>query len=284
LQRLKVTCDTAIDMPKFSLITLNCFGVPTPATHARLSTLAADLNQRAVDAICFQEVQANIYRRLLIGACTTYPGHAYEPFVHAPKGGLLTLAHTPIESSAFDLYRERGLWYTPALADWILHKGVLITRIKHDGLTVVLLNTHLTANYTGDWKRGNLYARHEWEQLRQLAQIVHAQPPDALIIVAGDFNVPRGSWLADEFIALAGLIDPLAGSTQPTYRPTPPMPARYAAAIDFTLIRLPAQLATAQADLQAEATLIYREKHTLSNGKSAYLSDHCGIKLALTWG
>jgi len=41
--------------------------------------------------VCLQEVQSHAYRRLLARACASYPHAAYAPFVHAPKGGLLTL-------------------------------------------------------------------------------------------------------------------------------------------------------------------------------------------------
>src|SRR4051812_29315993 len=116
-------------MPRFSLLSLNCFGTPTPSTRRRLLTLAQELNREPVSVVCLQEVQAHIYRRLLINACSIYPANAHTPFVHAPKGGLLTLSQLAIEHQRFILYRERGLWYTPALADWILHKGILRTQM-----------------------------------------------------------------------------------------------------------------------------------------------------------
>src|SRR5919109_3807615 len=202
-------------MATFSLLTLNCFGTPVPSTRRRLLTLAHELNNRDACIVCLQEVQAHPYRRLLTETCMGYPANAYAPFLHAPKGGLLTLARRPIERAHFTLYRERGLWYTPAVADWLLHKGVLQTHLRHGDLPIVVLNTHLTANYTGDWRAGNRYARAERNQLRQLAEIVAAQPSEALVLVAGDFNIPRGSWLYDEFLASSGLIDPLAGDQRP---------------------------------------------------------------------
>ncbi len=138
----------------FSLLTLNCYGVPAPGTSSRLSLLADQLNTEQLSAVCLQEVQSNLYRRQLVRECSYYPDAAYERFIHAPKGGLLTLANPTIHNYEFVLYDERGLWYTPALADWILHKGVLITRLIVDDVPVILLNTHLTANYTGDWSSG----------------------------------------------------------------------------------------------------------------------------------
>src|SRR5688500_17198599 len=159
-------------MTNFSLLTLNCYGVPAPGTAQRLSLLAQTLNSESLSAVCLQEVQSNRYCKQLRRACTSYPASAFEPFIHAPKGGLLTLSQYAIEESKFLIYEERGLWYTPALADWILHKGILISHMDVSGVPIVLINTHLTANYTGDWNRTNPYAKHEHLQLQQLAKLV----------------------------------------------------------------------------------------------------------------
>jgi endonuclease/exonuclease/phosphatase family metal-dependent hydrolase len=215
---------------------------------------------------------------LLTGACVAYRASAFEPFVHAPKGGLLTLSRLPFEEQRFTLFRDRGLWYTPALADWILHKGVLRTRITCAGQPVVILNTHLTANYLGDWRGDNLFTRNERAQLAQLAELVRAEPPDALVLAAGDFNIPRGGWLYDEFLAASGLTDPLAGDRRPTVRLPPILSGRHAAPIDFALLRPPAL-----PNLHVESDLVFQDKLPIEGQRQAYLSDHCGVALRLSW-
>ena len=265
-------------MTTFSLLTLNIFGVPAPGTRRRLHWLAGALNAEAMTVVCLQEVQAHTYRRLIVRSADAYPANAFEPFIHAPKGGLLTLAAAHIEDSRFYLYRERGLWYTPALADWILHKGVLLTRLSVDGQPVVVLNTHLTANYLGDWRASNAYARAESHQLEQLAALVREQPSDALVVVCGDFNVPRGTWLYHEFIESSGLTDPRAGHGEPTFHPRRGMPTRFSGhAIDYALFRAPSL-----PDLKAESHLCFTERIPL-DGHSFYPSDHAGVELKLSW-
>lgn len=264
-------------MNTFSLLTLNCYGVPAPGTTRRLALLASILNDESFSAVCLQEVQTNMFCTQLVRACTRYPAYAYHPFIHAPKGGLLTLSQEAIDHSEFMLYEERGLWYTPALADWILHKGILISRMNLEGLPLVVMNTHLTANYTGYWNHTNPYAKHEHNQLQQLARLVRMQPPEALVLVGGDFNVPRGSWLYDAFLETSGLIDPLAGNDEPTLRPRRTMPARYFAPIDYTFVRLPDVPAmTLESRLRFQDTINHR-------GRPTYLSDHYGVELRLTW-
>jgi hypothetical protein len=100
--------------------------------------------------------------------------------------------------------------------DWLLYKGVLLIELSCGPRSVVVLNTHLNANYSGDWRRENRYAQVEQRQLAQLAEVVAEQPADALVLVAGDFNIPRGGWLYDELLAAAGLHDPLASDRRAT--------------------------------------------------------------------
>jgi endonuclease/exonuclease/phosphatase family metal-dependent hydrolase len=264
-------------MPTLSLLTMNCFGVPSPTTRARLLALARELNARGDQVICLQEVQSHVYLRLLIRACTSYPHAAYTPFVHAPKGGLLTLARLPIAEFQFTLYRSRRVPYPLALMDWLLHKGVLATRLEYDGQSILVLNTHLHANYSGHWDRRSRYAQGESEQLRELAEVVRAQPPEVLVVAVGDFNFPRGSWLHDEFLAASGMIDPLAGDARPTVRAPPGLPARYAQPIDFAFVRAPAL-----PELQITSELRFVDQ-VLFGGRPRFLSDHVGVELRISW-
>jgi endonuclease/exonuclease/phosphatase family metal-dependent hydrolase len=266
-------------MPTFSLLTLNCFGVPTGTTRLRLLALAREIDALGCTVVALQEVQAHRYRRLLAVASSRYPVQAFEPFAHAPKGGLLTLARLPVERARFVLYRSRGISHPPALMDWMLHKGVLATQVRLDGVPIVVLNTHLNANYSGDWSEANRYTRNEREQLRQLAEIVAEQPADALVIACGDFNFPRGSWLYEAFLAESGMVDPLAGDARPTYRTPRGVPARYALPIDFTFVRAP-ELPR----LSMRADLCFGGKVAFSDRRIGYLSDHLGIELKISWG
>ena len=261
-----------------SLITFNCFGTPTPRTQRRLLALSDALNQSTADIVCLQEVQAHAYWRLFLKACKTFPFAAAERFIHAPKGGLLTLSRLPIARFDYTLYRNRGNMHTPALADWILHKGVLHSEFEAHGHKVVMLNTHLSANYRGDWLTENRYVREERGQLQQLAEIVAAQDQEAIVLVAGDFNVPRGSALFQDFLKTSGLTDPLAGDMRPTYRPMAGMPTRFAMPIDFALVR-----ALQLPNLHLASNFRFADQVLLPGGRRGYLSDHIGVELVLTW-
>ena len=261
----------------FSLLTLNCFGGYLPNTARRLLALAHELERRTDQVVCLQEIQRNAYLRLLLRACHSYPFHAYEPYFRCPKGGLLTLSRLAIKNKQFISYTDRGLWYTPMIMDNLLYKGMLIMEMEWEDMPLVVINTHLLANYIGDWEWHGRHAQVEEKQLRQLAATVKTQPTEALVVVAGDFNIPRGSRLYQDFLALSGLEDPLAEDTRPTHRPPLGVPAQYALPIDYVLVRMPENRA-----LKLHCDLYFTEKQGLYGRHHGYISDHNGIGIQIT--
>jgi endonuclease/exonuclease/phosphatase (EEP) superfamily protein YafD len=260
----------------FSSLTLNCFGLWLPNTWQRLIILARELEKSPYQVICLQEIQLRKYQRLFIEWCPSYPYAQYEPYVHCPKGGLLTLSRIPIISKSFMPYKERGMWYTPMLLDRLFYKGMSITRLTWNDIPMVIINTHLLANFAGDWERRGMYARVEEKQLRQLAETVRSQPVDSIIVVVGDFNIPRGGNLYHDFLTQSGLTDLLAEATRPTLRFPLRAPSRFSLAIDYALIRIPEGQA-----LKADADLCFSGKYWLNNRRQGYLSDHYGVELRI---
>lgn len=261
-----------------SLLTFNCFGAPVPTTRRRLLALARQLEHSALQLVCLQEVQLVFYQRLLIQACASYPFQAFEPHLHSPRGGLVTLSRLPLTTRRFETYTEQGRWYLPTAMDRFLRKGMLITSLQWAHVPVVIINTHIIANYNGDWERQGVFARMQEKQLRQLAEMVTAQPADALVVVVGDFNIPRGSRLYMDFLERSNLIDTLAGDLRPTHRPPRGVPAHYSLPIDFVFARVPQTLA-----LQITCDLRFSSKLDLTHKHHDYLSDHNAIEVGFTF-
>jgi len=115
------------------------------------------------------------------------------------------------------------------------------------------------------------------KQLRQLAETVSVQPANALVVVVGDFNIPRGSRLYTDFLHQTGLVDPLAGDRRPTHRPPPGVPAHFALPIDFIFVRVPATVS-----LKITCDLRFSSKLQLDHKYHDYLSDHHGIEVGFT--
>jgi endonuclease/exonuclease/phosphatase (EEP) superfamily protein YafD len=260
-----------------SLLTLNCFGTPVPRARRRLRALARQLEHSTIQLVCLQEVQLVFFQRLLIQACASYPFQAYEPHLHSPKGGLVTLSRMPLVTQSFETYTEQGRWYLPTAMDRFLRKGMLISSLHWEGAPVVVINTHVIANYNGDWERQGVFARMQEKQLLQLAEIVAIQPSNALVVVVGDFNIPRGSRLYKNFLQWTGLIDTLAEDRRPTHRPPRGVPAHYSLPIDFVFVRVPQSLS-----LEIKCDLRFSDKFELSHKYHDYISDHNAVEVSFT--
>ncbi|MEX1018405.1 MAG: endonuclease/exonuclease/phosphatase family protein [Litorilinea sp.] len=265
-------------MNPFSFLTFNSFAILGWTTRLRLLTLARELNDLDLELICLQEIQTHMARRVITTALEDYDHIAYVPHLHCPRGGLITVARSPFVEEHFVRYEEQGRLYTPTVMDWILRKGVLITRTLWHGVPIVVMNTHLIANYTANWSQTAGAAQLQINQLRQLAALVRSQPANAVVLVAGDFNVPRGSWLYEEFLQESGLRDTLADDDRATYRPLPGVPSYYALPIDFVFVRAPKL-----PGFHIESQLAFSDKVELMDSRQGYLSDHLAIHTTLHW-
>ena len=168
------------------------------------------------------------------------------------------------------VYRVRTARARPRV-DWFLRKGLLITRFEIASQPVTVVNTHLTANSDGDWSRTNRYSAALRAELHQLAEVLSTVDGNVPMLVMGDFNVPRDSWLLDEFLEMTGLDDVMAGDTRPTYRPTPRL--RTTQAIDHLLVR-----PSPSHRVVAHPKLAFEEPISLPDNRSVHLSDHYGIE------
>jgi endonuclease/exonuclease/phosphatase family metal-dependent hydrolase len=155
---------------------------------------------------------------------------------------------------------------------------MLVTSLIWNDIPIVIINTHLLANFAGDWERHGMYARVEEKQLRQLAETVQAQSLDCIVIVVGDFNIPRGSRLYQDFLVRSGLTDLLAGDTRPTLRISLGAASRFPLAIDYIFVRIPDRYS-----LRINCDLYLTEKYTIGKRQRGYLSDHNGIEIHITY-
>jgi endonuclease/exonuclease/phosphatase family metal-dependent hydrolase len=267
-------------MAELTVITMNCLGLPlpVPGLRRRLKALGWALAEAGVDVACLQEVGRWGHLQLLRHDEEQWPHAVAASYPYAPKGGLATLARLAVVNPNFHAYRERGRPVSLHTPERFQGKGVLEIETEVDGQRIFVLNTHLAANYNAQWGHTNRYAKVERAQLKELAGVIEHVPDEAIVVLGGDFNVPRGSWLYDEFLAETGMHDPLGTSDQPTFRPLPGMPARAAQALDYILIRAPHHLR-----VEASSELCFGEPTLLAPSTVGYLSDHLGVRMALRW-
>jgi endonuclease/exonuclease/phosphatase (EEP) superfamily protein YafD len=265
-------------MASVSLLTFNTFAILNWDTPFRVSALAQELAELKAEIVCLQEIHQHLFRRTLTAATPYHVDAIHAPRRGRPRGGLLTLSRLPVVEHKYIPYEEQGRWYHLEIMDRLLNKGMLVTHYDVAGLPIITLNTHILANYAADYAPGARTARRQQSQLRQLAHAIQALPPEAMVLLVGDFNLPRGSWLYDEFIETSGLEDTLAGDHRPTYRPLPGVPSHYALPIDFTFMRRPQHV-----QISCESTLCLDQPVKLVGNYRNFLSDHLGIISKFTW-
>jgi endonuclease/exonuclease/phosphatase family metal-dependent hydrolase len=250
---------------RLKVVTFNCLFRGN--TRARLARTAAELDRSDADVVCLQEVVWRGNVRLLRTLTRSYPFTAVVTSGVGILGGLVTLSRWPIEHQRYQVYRQRGQMLTIALADWVLRKGFLRTTLRIEGQPLVVVNTHLLANYDEDWSPENRYARQLRSELAQLADHILALESTAPVIVAGDLNTPSDSPFFAEFIRNAGLHYVPCGPTAPG--------AEYA--IDYVLVRPPAAMR-----VEMSTQVRFDTEVILADGRRSRLSDHNGVEATIS--
>ena len=190
----------------------------------------------------------------------------------------MTFSRPPINRQQFELYKDRGLRLLITISDWALQKGMLVSHLQVGELEIVIVNTHLNANYSGDWRRENRLAMTQHKQVQQLSRLLMVLPQDALIILCGDFNFPRTSFLYDELVTENHLIDPLQEDERPTYRPFPLVPSKWKISLDFILLRLPQGK-----EVSYQADIMPLEDTSQHHAIRRFLTDHNALTLKVNW-
>jgi len=256
----------------FRVLTFNCLW--QGAARERLDAIAPELDATGLDFLCLQEVTQRRNVRLLETRLKTYQPAAFRPFGIAVTGGLVSFSRRPIERTYYEVFRERGPRWTLGWADRLLRKGFLISWLHLDALPIVVINTHLLANYDEDWEPENRFAREQRNDLAQLADAIGRLDREALLIVAGDFNVPAMSPMFEEFTTRCDLTDAYAsaGSTRPpTVRQS--RSDRPGLAIDHVLYRQ-----TSGQPVRVTAQPRFEERVRLASGRMAFPSDHIALE------
>jgi endonuclease/exonuclease/phosphatase family metal-dependent hydrolase len=265
-------------MPSFSLLTINSFGLPFFLGLNRMKILAKELSSRNPTVISLQEIQQNVYLPILRDYLTGYPHQAFRQNFLAPMGGLVTASRRPLLRSEFLPFPNRGKLLSIGFADWALRKGVLITEVEIDGLQVIVLNTHIHANYLGFWNLENSLAQIQRAQVQYLAEQARDQPKEALVVICGDFNFPRNTFLYEELTQISGFIDPLRDDPRPTYRPVSILASKWSVTLDFIFYRKPIGI-----DMTINADILPIENSEARSESSKFLSDHCALNIMANW-
>ena len=257
----------------FSIASLNTLGIPflSPYPVDRYSALCQAFERLRVDIINLQEVHTYNLFHLLKKNLPSYPYVAYERALPGPQGGLVTLSRHPLEKVQFTPFTyPKQMKHALLYASKLIHKkGTLVAKIQ--GKALLICNTHLIPNRQGNWSRENkLYQAHE-KQLEELSNLI-AQAAENYVVVSGDFNISKSSDLYTHFLDISHTKDIFAADNTPTFHAEFLTPGKKAHRIDYIF------LYPEEASIRIHASsLLFQNKVTLRNGKTAYLSDHIGL-------
>lgn len=275
-------------MDTLSILSFNTMGTPLIRSHQTRNFLSISrhllnrfrkmgelLNDSDVDILLLQEVHVIQLLNMLKRRLTKYPYVAFEPFVYGPRGGLVIFSKVPIENITYTNFRERGKLKDKALISSIIKNGILCTKIA--GTKIMILNTYLTGDFDHKWTPDSPFAYIQESQLRQIADLLTLlKQVGNTVIIGGDFNAPKSSYLYEQFTHLAPVIDPFISYTDhtyhPEYLPSHVPPAR----LDYIFIPKP------HPTLQIVTTeQLFTQKIQLQNKRYAHLSDHIALQLNL---
>ncbi|TCN35103.1 endonuclease/exonuclease/phosphatase family metal-dependent hydrolase [Kribbella orskensis] len=234
----------------------------------RYRAIGAAFEASEVDVVNFQEVLTYYHLRHLTRAMPSFGTASYRQSVVGPAGGVVTFSRRAVASTKYKRFPMLSAEQTAGVSQLARLKaplkGALVSRLVEPQVSIV--NTHLLANFDGDWSVTNRFYRMHRSQLAGLARVVgSAQAP---IIVSGDFNISRESTLYRAFLSETKLVDAFGGECAPTFHAEFLEQGRTPHCIDFVLLAGPIEVVSAE--------LNFTGKLAMPSG-SGYVSDHLGL-------
>jgi endonuclease/exonuclease/phosphatase family metal-dependent hydrolase len=228
-----------------------------------------------LDVVNFQEVLTYYHLRQLTTHLPSFRYAAHRPSAVGPAGGLLTMSRRRISAQTFQRFplpAARSASALPRLTRFKAPlKGSLITRLAEPEVWVI--NTHLLANFDGDWSTKSRYYELHRRQLAALASVTGSTVGP--LILTGDFNIARDSQLFDDFLTASHLADAFDTNCPPTFHAEYLGPGKSPHCIDFLLF---------SDTIKAEnSRQILADKLPLPTGPD-FASDHLGLAATLTVG
>jgi endonuclease/exonuclease/phosphatase family metal-dependent hydrolase len=259
---------------KISLLTFNTLGTPifAPDIIKRDSKIATLINEASYDVVCLQELFTYIQLAIFKKKLTNYPYCVYEKNLFGPRGGLVIFSKHPlVEKSDFSYSHPKGA-FVPFYTT-LAQPGMLSAIVKPFAIRIV--TTHLSSdnehNLTPKNKLYNLIR----SQSEEAANVINRYTKQAeSVVVAGDFNIAKGSVLYQSFLQNTALTDIYAKEVQPTYDPERVQFFYRAPADRCDFIFIDPREKRIRTETLSYA---FQKQEYLSNGKKSHLSDHIGL-------
>jgi endonuclease/exonuclease/phosphatase family metal-dependent hydrolase len=273
-----VTMEDTKEPKKFSLLTFNTLGTPffAPDILKRDNKIAELLNNASSDVICLQEIFTYVQFFIFKKKLTRYRYCVYQKNPFGPRGGLVIFSKHPLSDKTVYTYsypKDAPVPFYTSLAQ----PGMLSAICQPFGIRVV--TTHLSSDNVHDLTPVNrLYPLIQSQSQEAATQINQLKKKSEPVIVAGDFNIAKGSALYKAFLQKTEFSDAYADEVSPTYDPQRVKFFYRAPADRCDFIFIDKRRKNIKID-----TLSYAmsKQETLSNSKKSYLSDHIALHCIL---
>ncbi len=260
--------------------TLNVWALPFGvARHVpeRMMAIAREIERLELDVVGLQEVWTNEARAQLIAETR---GAGYVHTWHRPGdarggSGLMFLSREPLGDVRFEPFWLAGLPQRIHHGDYWGGKGFATARLTTPGGPVLVINTHLQAQYTPD--PVDEYRGIRTAQGIQIAGSVARRPEP--VVALGDFNMREGNPDHAVLLGLSQFTDPAVALDNPQDTILAPHPYRGAGhsggeRIDYAFCRPGTQ--TGARPLKIER--VFDGTFEVA-GEAATFSDHAGLCL-----
>lgn len=263
-----------------SLLTFNTLGTPfiAPDITKRYNIIANQLNKSDYDVVCLQEVLTYYHLFLFKRKLKNFPYLCYQKNPLGPRGGLVIFSKIPFSDKSYFAYSYPKKGFIPWYA-YLAQHGILSCSLPSFSLR--LSTTHLSSDFVHDLTPKDkfyLYIKSQAEEAAvEFNKMVNKFQS---VILAGDFNIAKGSELYQSFVRTTKATDIFKDDNDPTYY-NDRIPFVFTAVspnrIDTVFVRSNKQAITTK-----KTEHIFNEPKTLSNGKKSYLSDHIALHCILS--
>ncbi len=259
---------------------LNVWALPygmAPDTSDRLRRIGEGFAEDPADVWALQEVWTEEAQRDLAAAAREAGyAHVWHPDQGRGGSGLFLASRLPLADVRLETYRTAGIATHIHRGDYAGGKGFATARLETDAGPLVLVNTHLHAQYAPP--RSDLYHAHRVGQVVQLAYALRAVREP--IVALGDFNLREARPEYEILQGLTGFVDAAAAldAREPTSSdgdridyvfsrgPIPRSFASFDAASDHRGVRAELEIVAAP-EVQPDPIALRRAAVTLERGR-----------------
>lgn len=180
-------------MSQLKVLTLNCWGVPTPIAcklrKERMTAIGDRVGRGDYDLVILEEIWDKADFTILLDRVTKAFTYSHYFYSGAIGSGVCVFSKYPIRETFYYRFSLNGYAHKVFHGDWFGGKGVGMCVIQYKEYRICLFCTHLHAEYN---ETNDEYLAHRVSQAFEMSQLIKMTGTSYLcdfVIAAGDFNL-----------------------------------------------------------------------------------------------